>query len=151
MQGKYTVFFVLLLCTAVLIAGCTGTTGPAPATGSAPAGSAPSGNALVPSPTDVVPENNQVSVTVKEKEYNGKIAVVFDGGKGQNLVSSIDVTLYRSDGTTETAKIGKNKGDQVEFVGTKDPNNPDRVVVYVSQMNGQTYKVTDVISEYRQH
>jgi hypothetical protein len=151
MQGRYTVFFVLLLCTAVLIAGCTGTTGPAPATGSGPAGVASSGNTLVPSPTDVVPENNQVSVTVKEKEYNGKIAVVFDGGKGQNLVSSIDVTLYRSDGTTETAKIGKNKGDQVEFVGTKDPNNPDRVVVYVSQMNGQTYKVTDVISEYRQH
>ena len=150
MQGKYTMFLVLLVCAAVLLAGCTGTTGPAPATGSAPAGAAPSGNNLVPSPTDVVPENNQVSVTVKQKEYNGQIVVVFDGGKGQNLVSSIDVTLYRSDGTTETAKIGKNKGDQVEFVGTKDPNNPDRIVVYVSQMNGQTYKVTDVISEYRQ-
>lgn len=150
MQGRYTVFFILILCTAVFIAGCTGTTGPAPATGSASAGGASSGNNLVPSPTDVVPENNQVSVTVKQKEYNGKIAVVFDGGRGQSLVSSIDVTLYRSDGTTETAKIGKNKGDQVEFVGTKDPNNPDRVVVYVSQMNGQTYKVTDVISEYRQ-
>jgi len=150
MQGRYTVFFIILLSAAVLIAGCTGTTGPAPAPGSAPAGAAPSGNTLVPSPTDVVPENNQVSVTVKEKEYNGKIYVVFDGGKGQNLVSSIDVTLYRSDGTTQTAKIGKNKGDEVEFVGTKDPNNPDRVVVYVSEMNGQTYKVTDVISEYRQ-
>ncbi|AGB02566.1 hypothetical protein [Methanoregula formicica] len=151
MQGRYTVFFVLLLCTAVLIAGCTGTTGPAQTSGSPSAGGASTGSNLVPSPTDVVPENNAVSVTVKEKEYNGKIAVVFDGGKGQNLVSSIDVTLYRSDGTTETAKIGKNKGDQVEFVGTKDPNNPDRVVVYVSEMNGQTYKVTDVISEYRQH
>jgi hypothetical protein len=143
-------FFVILVCAAVLLAGCTGTTGPAPATGSAPVGAAPSGNTLVPSPTDVVPENNMVSVTVKQKEYNGKIAVVFDGGRGQSLVSSIDVTLYRSDGTTETAKIGKNKGDEVIFDGTKDPNNPDRVVVYVTQMNGQTYKVTDVISEYRQ-
>ena len=151
MQGRCTVVFVILVCAAVLLAGCTGTTGPAPASGSAPAGGAvSSGNNLVPSPTDVVPENNQVSVTVKQKEYNGQIAVVFDGGRGQSLVSSIDVTLYRSDGTTETAKIGKNKGDQVEFVGTKDPDNPDRVVVYVSQMNGQTYKVTDVISEYRQ-
>jgi len=150
MQGRYTVLLVLLLCAAVLIAGCTGTTGPGPATGSAPAGAAPSGNNLVPSPTDVVPENNQVSVTVKQKEYNGKIAVVFDGGRGQSLVSSIDVTLYRSDGTTQTAKIGKNKGDEIILEGTKDPNNPDRVVVYVSEMNGQTYKVTDVISEYRQ-
>lgn len=151
MQGRYTVFLVLLLSAAVLIAGCTGTTGPAQSAGSPSAGSASTGSSLVPSPTDVIPENNVVSVTVKPKEYNGKIAVVFDGGRGQSLVSSIDVTLYRSDGTTETAKIGKNKGDQVEFIGTKDPNNPDRVVVYVTQMNGQTYKVTDVISEYRQH
>jgi hypothetical protein len=151
MQIKYAVFSALLLCAAVILAGCTGTTGPAGTASSPSAGSASSGNNLVPSATDVVPENNAVSVTVKEKEYNGKIAVVFDGGKGQTLVSSIDVTLYRSDGQTLTAKIGKNKGDEVILEGTRDPNNPDRVVVYVSEMNGQTYKVTDVISEYRQH
>jgi len=152
MQGRYTVFLIILLSAAVLIAGCTGSTGPAPATGSTPAGAAPPGNNLVPSPTDVVPENNQVTVTVQEKVYDGTIPVVFDGGKGQNLVSSIDVTLYRSDGQIQNAKIGKNKGDVADpvLLGTKDPNNPDRVVVYVSQMNGQRYKVADVLVEYRQ-
>ena len=151
MQYKYAVSALLLVCAAVILAGCTGTTGPSGTTMSTSSGSGVSGGNLAVSPTDVIPENNVVSVTVKEKEYNGKIAVVFDGGKGQNLVSSVDVTLYRSDGKTETAKIGKNKGDEVILEGTRDPNNPDRVVVYVSEMNGQTYKVTDVLSEYRQH
>lgn len=151
MQYKYAVSALLLVCAAVILAGCTGTTGPSGTTMSTSSGSSVSGGNLAVSPTDVIPENNVVSVTVKEKEYNGKIAVVFDGGKGQNLVSSVDVTLYRSDGKTETAKIGKNKGDEVILEGTRDPNNPDRVVVYVSEMNGQTYKVTDVLSEYRQH
>ncbi|PKG31948.1 hypothetical protein, partial [Methanoregula sp.] len=69
---------------------------------------------------------------------------------GQSLVSSIDVTLYRSDGSIFISFFFLPQGGGVVFEGTKDPNNPDRVVVYVSQMNGQTYKVTDVISEYRQ-
>lgn len=153
MQYKYAVFPVLIICAVVMFAGCTspstGTSGASSAVSGG--GSASSGAILATSPTDVIPDNNQVSVTVKEKEYNGKIYVVFDGGKGQALVSSIDVTLYRSDGQTSTAKIGKNKGDEVILEGTKDPNNPDRVVVYVSEMNGQTYKVADVLSEYRQH
>jgi len=151
MQYKYAVSALLLVCAAVILAGCTGTTGSSGTSMSTSSGSTASGGNLAVSPTDVVPENNAVSVTVKEKEYNGKIYVVFDGGKGQNLVSSVDVTLYRSDGTVETAKIGKNKGDEVILEGTRDPNNPDRVVVYVSEMNGQTYKVADVLSEYRQH
>jgi len=99
----------------------------------------------------VIPDNNAVTVTVQEKVYDGTIPVVFDGGKGQSLVSTIDVTLYRSDGQVKTAKIGKNKGDEVILEGTKDPNNPDRVVVTVSEMNGQTYKVADVLVPYRQH
>lgn len=151
MQYKYAVSALLLVCAAVILAGCTGTPGSSGTSLSPSSGSAVSGGNLAVSPTDVIPENNVVSVTVKEKEYNGKIYVVFDGGKGQNLVSSVDVTLYRSDGTSETTKIGKNKGDEVILMGTRDPNRPDRVVVYVSEMNGQTYKVTDVLSEYRQH
>ena len=98
-----------------------------------------------------MPDNNAVKVTVQEKVYDGTIPVVFNGGKGQSLVKSIDVTLYRSDGQVMTAKIGINKDDTISLQGTKDPNNPDRVVVYVSEMNGQTYKVADVLSTYRQH
>ena len=103
---------------------------------------------LVTSPTDVMPDNNAVSVTVQQKVYDGTIPVVFDGGKGQNLVKSIDVTLYTSDGRVIAANIGTNKDDSVTLQGTKQT---DRVVVTVSEMNGQTYKVADVLSPYRQH
>jgi hypothetical protein len=106
---------------------------------------------LVISPTDSIPDNNAVTVTVQEKVYDGKIPVVFNGGRGQNLVKSIEVTLYTSDGQVKTSNLGINKDDTISLQGTKDPNNPDRVVVYVSEMNGVSYKVADVLSTYRQH
>jgi len=151
MKRILSVLVVLLVSATVVLAGCSGTSaGSAPGT-SAATGSAASGSNLVTSPTDSIPANNAVTVTVQEKVYDGTIPVVFNGGKGQSLVKSIDVTLYTSDGQVKTAKIGTNKDDSVTLQGTKDPNNPDRVVVTVSEMNGQTYKVADVLSTYRQH
>ena len=150
MQHKYAVLSIIILCAAVIFAGCTGTTSSSGSVSSGSAGASSGGN-LVTSPTDVIPDNNAVKVTVQEKVYDGTIPVVFNGGKGQSLVKTIDVTLYRSDGQVKTATIGTNKDDLVTLQGTKDPNNPDRVVVYVSEMNGQRYKVADVLSEYRQH
>lgn len=151
MQNKTPFLAILLLCAAIGIAGCTGTTTSPPAsqpTGGAPAATqAPSAqNNLVVSPTDVVPVTNLVSVIVQEKEYSGIIPVVFDGGKGQFLVKSVEVTLYRADGQVSTVNLGIKKGDLVNLEGTRQT---DRVVVHVTEMNGQTYKVTDVLSEYR--
>ncbi|WP_292368618.1 hypothetical protein [Methanoregula sp. UBA64] len=131
---------VVLVCLAVAVAGCTNSTS-----------SSGSSSSLTTSPTDAVPANNAVTVTVQEKVYDGTIPVVFNGGRGQGLVKSIDVTVYRSDGQVEKATIGTNKDDSVKLQGTKDPNKPDRVVVYVTEMNGQTYKVADELSAYRQH
>lgn len=149
MQKKISVLLLILLCAAIGIAGCTGTPA-SPSATAAPAGtpapSAPAQNNLVPSPTDVVPDNNAISVIVQEKVYDGTIPVVFDGGKGQYLVKSAQVTIYRSDGTEKTVSLGIKKGDLVNLDGTRQT---DRVVAYVSEVNGQTYKVTDVLSEYR--
>jgi glucose/arabinose dehydrogenase len=149
MQQKTAIFAILLLSVAIALAGCTGT--PAqPAATTAPTvaqtTAAPPTNNLIVSPTDVVPDNNQISVIVQEKEYNANIPVVFDGGKGQYLVKSASVTLYRSDGQVVTVPLGIKKGDLVNLEGTKQT---DRVVAYVSQVNGETYKVADVLSEYR--
>lgn len=149
---KITFLAILLLCAAIGIAGCTAPNAPSQpaAPSAAPAATqaavAPAANSLIPSPTDVVPDNNQVSVIVQEKEYNANIPVVFDGGKGQYLVKSASVTIYRSDGTTETVSLGIKKGDIVNLQGTKQT---DRVVAFVSQVNGETYKVADVLREYR--
>jgi hypothetical protein len=146
-----TILAIFLVCMAILCAGCTSPSVPSvPSAPSAPsvtnAPASPSGNNLVPSPTDIVPDNNQVSVIVQEKEYTARIPVVFDGGKGQYLVKSAKVTLYRSDGQVMESSLGIKKGDVVYMDGTKQT---DRVVVHVSEVNGATYKVADVISEYR--
>jgi hypothetical protein len=151
MQQKITILLILFVCAAAGIAGCTGTTNtpaqPAPAAqAGTQAAAAPATNNLVVGPTDVVPDNNYVSVIVQEKEYDATISVVFDGGKGQYLVKSAQVTLYRSDGQVITENLGIKKGDLVKLQGTKQD---DRVVAYVSEVNGQTYKVADVLSPYR--
>ena len=151
MQRILTVLVILLLSATVVLAGCSSSPGSS-VTGTAQGtASASATSNLVTSPTDAIPDTNAVTVTVQEKVYDGKIPVVFNGGRGQNLVKSIEVTLYTSDGQVKTSNLGINKDDTLSLQGTRDPNNPDRVVVYVSEMNGQTYKVADVLSTYRQH
>ncbi len=150
---KYTIALPLtiLLCAAMIFAGCTGTqntagtSAPATASGS---GSAQGGWSLTTSPTDSIPEYNMVKVDVGEKDYLGNIAVTFEGGMGQIHVTKIDVVLYRQDGQTITGTVGTNKGDEVTptLQGTKQT---DRVVVYVSFDNGQRLKVYDMLSPYR--
>lgn len=152
MQKNITFLAILLLCAATGMAGCTGTpqipalpslAGTPAAT---PAPSAPAQNNLIVSPTDIMPDNNAVSVIVQEKVYDATIPVVFGGGKGQYLVKSARVVLYRSDGQVITENLGIKKDDTVRLQGTKQT---DRVVVYVSEVNGVEYKVADVLSEYR--
>ena len=150
MQNKTPLLAILILCAAIGIAGCTGTPGipvSLPTGGTPAATQAPSAqNNLVVSPTDVVPDNNQVTVVVQEKVYDGTIPVVMNGGKGQILVKSARIVLYRSDGQVINEKLGINKDDTTRLQGTKQT---DRVVVYVAEVNGQEYKVADVLSEYR--
>ncbi|NMB78512.1 MAG: hypothetical protein GYA23_05395 [Methanomicrobiales archaeon] len=148
MKARSFVIVVLLVCSAVALAGCTGSGGSSgPAGGSSPqAGTTSAQDNLVPSPTDSLPSQNVISVIVKEKDYAGKIPVEFDGGMGQIHVKKIDVTLYRADGQTRTATVGNKKGDSVELEGTKQT---DRVVVYVTFDNGDYKKTNDVLSPYR--
>ena len=99
---------ILLICAAIAITGCMGTQNPpvtpTPASGTSTTTS-PTGGSLVPSPTDVMPANSAVSVTVGEKEYTGNIPVTFDGGKGQINVQRIDVKLTRFDGSVYSTTL----------------------------------------------
>jgi hypothetical protein len=147
---------IILICAAIAIAGCMSTQNPpgtpTPASGTSITTS-PAGGSLVPSPTDVMPANSAVSVTVGEKEYMGTIPVTFDGGKGQINVQRIDVKLTRFDGSVYSTTLGKNKGDEVILEGTRGSGSErgpsDRVEVWVTMTNGQTYKIVDVLREYR--
>jgi hypothetical protein len=139
------------------IAGCTTSSGPVGSTNSgtvtqgSAAGSSGTAASLITSPTDTIPDMYEVAVDVQEKDYLGKIDVTFQGGKGQIQVSKIEATLYRSDGRMQKSTVGNKKGDSITLEGTKDPDHPDRVVVFVTFNSGQTYKVADVLSPYRQH
>jgi hypothetical protein len=94
-----------------------------------------------------------VQVDVGEKDYLGIIPVTFQGGMGMSHVKKIDVKLTRADGTTQTAMVGTKKGDEAEMQGTRGSGSErgqvDRVEVWVSMDNGETYKVADVLREYR--
>jgi len=147
------VIMTVLLCSALAMAGCTGSQNtPAattPASGT-PAGSgttpASSGTILTTVPTDIVPSYNQVKVDVGVKDYLGNSEVIYQGGMGQIHVKKITAKMTRSDGQTQTEFLENKKGFTVELLGTKLV---DRVEVWVTMDNGETYKINDVLLEYR--
>jgi len=124
MQYKITVTAIILLCMVMAFAGCTVPAG----TGSGSSGTGRR-HLLVwcsigcrqpgASPTDVVPDQNLVTINIGEKDYLGNIPVTFEGGMGQIHVTKIEVTLYRSDGQVKNDTIKTNKGENVDLEGTK--------------------------------
>jgi hypothetical protein len=96
-----------------------------------------------------MPENIAVTVIVQPRDYTGpnpgSIPVVFNGAKELVLVKSVNAVLYRSDGQVISQSIDTNSESSVDLPGSKQT---DRVVVYVTMMNGITYKVVDVLSPY---
>src|SRR5208283_5628407 len=156
MKASTILVLIVLVCCAVTIAGCTSsqTTSPGSPSGSATtSGTSSPATTLTTNPTDVMPANIAVTVTVGEKDYLGNIPVTFNGGDGQVNVNSIKVVLTRVDGTTDTESLGSNAGDIVNLAGTRGngtyAGESDRVEVYVTMNNGQTYKIDDVLRQYR--
>jgi len=151
---------IILAAAFVVVSGCTGPapTTPATVTSSPLAGSTAGQQtgvvlALTTGPVDTMPENLAVTVDVGQKEYTGEIPVTFQGGFGQSATSKVWTKLTRIDGTTQTEYIGTNKGDSVTLQGTRGVGNlegqTDRVEVWVQMNNGKTYKIVDVLREYR--
>ena len=149
------VIMIVLLCSALAIAGCTGT--PASPAATTPASGTPVGSGTTPAssgvilttvPTDIVPSYNQVTIDVGLKDYLGNIEVIYQGGMGQIHVKKISAKITRADGKTQTVLLENKKGFTVELEGTKQT---DRVEIWVDMDNGQTYKTNDVLREYRIH
>nr|WP_320161058.1 hypothetical protein [uncultured Methanoregula sp.] len=153
MKYKLAFSVILVICAAIAFAGCTSPSGSSavPVTGSS--GTSSGANSLVTQATDAIPDYNSVTVDVGEKDLHGKIPVIFQGGKGQINLKKIDVKLTRTDGSTQTATVGIDKGNEVDLDGTQGTGSlqgqPDRVEVWVTMNSGTTYKVADVIREYR--
>jgi hypothetical protein len=103
---------------------------------------------LTTEPTSVVPSYNYVVVDVGVKDYLGNSEVIYQGGEGQIHVKKITAKMTRADGQTQTVPLENKKGYTVELEGTKQT---DRVEVWVSMDNGETYKINDVLLDYRIH
>jgi hypothetical protein len=157
MQFRVMLALLIVLCSILASAGCTfSKTTPALPSGT-PAGASTtvvtSAVTFTTVPTDVVPSYNMVKIDVGEKDYLGIIPVIFEGGLGMIHVKRIDVKLTRTDGSVQTASLGNKKGDEVDLEGTRGvgaaTGQTDRVEVWVSMDNGQTYKTNDELREYR--
>jgi len=159
MQFSMKIPALIFLCVAIAMAGCTGSqTSPAASTpGSGiPATTAGSGapvGTLTTVPTDVLPGFNMVTVDVGEKDYLGIIPVTFQGGSGMNSIKKVEIKLTRADGSTQTATVGTKKGEEVELQGTRGAGSErgqvDRIEVWVTTNQAQTYRIVDVLREYR--
>ncbi len=155
---KAGVLIALTLIAAILAAGCTGTkTTPVETTvattvettaipttevvATTPAGS------TEPGPTQTIPVNQEVSISVeKAGMYSTTIITAFNGGKGLNFVSRIDVKVTRPDGSVVTGSLQPVVGSTLELEGTPGT---DRVEVTVFMKDGKVYKVIDQQMPYK--
>jgi hypothetical protein len=103
---------------------------------------------IIPGPTDTMPPQWPVSITVeKSGTYSTTIITHFDGGKGLVFVSRMDVRVTHPDGTVLTNGMNKPKmGDTVEVDGT---SGTDRVEVILRMANGESYTVVDQQMAYK--
>lgn len=144
----------LTLCLVLIIsAGCTqpekppATPVPTPAaTVATPAPTAvPTAIAQTPGPTQTLPDmwSMDVQVSSNGEAINPQIIVTLRGGKGMNLVPSLDIKVTRSDGVVETAQMSKPLyvGKTVELAGTTKPS--DRCEVWANPPNGDPVKIYD--------
>lgn len=133
------VMVALLVALAVLAAGCTGG-GTTNATTTAPTTSAAGTVAVTtaaPATLETLPAGQNLGISVNRQPLNREIDVTFNGGSAQGAVRAMEVTVTRSDGTTETKPLEARQGAEVTFTGTKGE---DTVVVTATLTNGKTYR-----------
>jgi len=133
-------FVILLIGVFVLSAGCNSLPARPGTSNTVPTSAVPV-ITLTTGPTDTIPIENAVTLSVAEKDpiYN-TLDVTFAGGNGQVQVKNIDVVFTGSDGKTVTKNLTPVKGEIVTFQGTKKT---DKVVVFVDYFDGNRYKIVD--------
>ena len=137
---------VLLLC----IAG-TGCTGQSVGSEGADVRGSPaantSGGALVPGPTQTIPQYQEVEVQINEKDTSyATLEVIFAGGRGMSAVKNVEVRFTTADGKISIQMLKPEKGSSVVFQGTRDT---DRVEVTVNMNDGKSNRIIDRPVPYR--
>ena len=158
---------VIICGVALLLAGCTEQeTPPAPVTPlpttlpvttpvvtqpAAPATPAVPG--YLPGP---IPRDKDVAVSVDRDAINPIITVTYRGGQGINAVVLMEFVLTRSDGLILRESLGYPGprplvNDKMTLEGTREVSDSraDRVQVFVTYNNGDTYLLFDQVMPFR--
>jgi hypothetical protein len=102
---------------------------------------------FTPGPTQIPPSNRVVNLEAERDPISSLVTVTFRGGEGQYGVREIQVTLTRSDGSSETKSFKPTTvGSGVTIQGTPKT---DRVEATSYFYNGEQYKIIDQIFEYK--
>lgn len=138
---------LLLLCVALIAAGCMESPDLSQATVVTPAPTVlPTASptlSLVPEPTDMVPSTYHVEVQVVKNTISTdpSITVTYEGGQGLAFTTSMTAQVIRSDRQVEQQTLDHPKMEsEIVLSGT---THTDRVLVFVTMANGVTYKVFD--------
>lgn len=102
---------------------------------------------LTPGPTQTVPPGREVVFGIEPgypSRFTHDLTITFDGGKGQDFVTSIDVRVTKSTGEVITETMQPIRGDSITIQNAKGEN---RVEITVALVTGGSYKVTDRIVE----
>lgn len=141
--------FMAFLAVFLLIAGCTQSE-PIPAATPTPTPSPTVGLPdLTPIPTDAVPTDHRILVSVSRGTLSFKpvFVVEFRGGQGMVLLSSLEAKVTRSDGTTGTGTLQEPSiGDTIEIMGS---TSKDRIEVFSRMKDGSRYRIYDEVLEFR--
>ncbi len=161
MHGSFRVILPLILVLSILAAGCTHTPSapaaqpatPSPASLSpvtaqpalpAPPGTTPSAScSLEPGPTEQVPEDESISITVSRNTdtETPTISARLNGGLGLGQVERMTLTVIRSDCVTEQdLRDAPTAGYSLTRMGT---TKTDRVIVTLTMTSGKQYTVID--------
>lgn len=145
---------IVLLLAFSLSAACTGSGDPADPTTpreTATIGETPEPTttavSLTPGPTQTAPPGKEVEFGIEPgypSRFTHDLTITFNGGKGQDYVTNIDVCVTKSTGEVLTEKMQPVKGDEFIIQHAKGEN---RVEITVSFVTGGTFKIRDQIVE----
>jgi hypothetical protein len=150
MIKKVSIILIVLFLGMICVAGCTSDTGestptPTPLPVQTPVSTTQPSPDLMPQPTDVIPTTKLVNVAASKDPITGDIIVTFRGGKGQDQVNDVKVTVISATGTTTTKYLEPNVNAEAEFTVAdgEATKGDDRVMVTASFYDATSYKIYD--------
>jgi len=109
-----------------------------------------------PGPTQALPTAMAVNIKVQRNTTYGaavypQIDMIFNGGKGMNVIPEIDMQVTRSDGVVETGSLTYplSVGQTITLLGTTGNN--DRVQVWVVTPQGDKVIIYDQYVPFRSY